>query len=444
MTQFVVVGDALLDRDLDGRVERLCPEAPVAVLDAIAERARPGGAALAAALAAADGLDVRLVTALSSDGAGRELAALLEGANVRVVDLGLAGPTPMKVRLRCDEQLLLRVDHGSGPAGIGAMTPEALEAIAGADAVLVSDYGRGITAEPSVRRALAHADVVVWDPHPRGALPTAGCALTTPNLREAGADRRSAESRGRRLRDEWAAAAVAVTMGADGALLVGEGPALEIPAAPIGGGDPCGAGDRFAATAAERLAAGESLVSAVVAAVASASAFVAAGGAGAFRASHPVGRAAADDDAATLAARVRARGGRVVATGGCFDLLHAGHVGMLTAARALGDCLVVCLNSDASVARLKGPDRPLIPEEERAAVLRALRSVDAVAVFDEDTPAEALAQIKPAVFAKGGDYAPEELPEASVLARWGGEVAILPYLEGRSTTRLLEEVAARA
>lgn len=444
MTQLVVVGDALLDRDLDGRVERLCPEAPVAVLDAIAERARPGGAALAASLAAADGLDVRLVTALSSDGAGRELAALLEGANVRVVDLGLAGPTPMKVRLRCDEQLLLRVDHGSGPAGIGAMTPEALEAIAGADAVLVSDYGRGITAEPSVRRALAHADIVVWDPHPRGALPTAGCALTTPNLREAGADRRSAESRARRLRDEWAAAAVAVTMGADGALLVGEGPALEIPAAPVGGGDPCGAGDRFAATAAERLAAGESLVSAVVAAVASASTFVAAGGAGAFRPSHPVGRAAADDDAATLAARVRARGGKVVATGGCFDLLHAGHVGMLTAARALGDCLVVCLNSDGSVRRLKGLRRPLVPQADRAAVLAALGCVDQVVIFHEDTPEQVLERIRPNIWAKGGDYQSASLPEERVLRRWGGTAVILPYIDGHSTTRLIEEASERA
>ena len=136
--------------------------------------------------------------------------------------------------------------------------------------------------------------------------------------------------------------------------------------------------------------------------------------------------------------------GRVVATGGCFDLIHAGHVGMLAAARELGDCLVVLLNSDASVRRLKGPDRPLIPEEERAAVLRALRSVDAVVVFDEDTPAEALARLQPDVFAKGGDYAPDELPEARVLGRWGGEVEILPYLEGRSTTSLLEEAAARA
>jgi D-beta-D-heptose 7-phosphate kinase/D-beta-D-heptose 1-phosphate adenosyltransferase len=145
-----------------------------------------------------------------------------------------------------------------------------------------------------------------------------------------------------------------------------------------------------------------------------------------------------------LVRRIRGRGGRVVATGGCFDLIHAGHISTLQAARALGDCLVVCLNSDDSVRRLKGSDRPLVRQEERAAVLRALRCVDAVVVFDEDTPEAVLERLRPDVWAKGGDYALDELPEARVLARWGGETAILPFVEDRSTTRLLEEAAGRA
>jgi rfaE bifunctional protein nucleotidyltransferase chain/domain len=149
------------------------------------------------------------------------------------------------------------------------------------------------------------------------------------------------------------------------------------------------------------------------------------------------------DDAFDLARRVRERGGRVVATGGCFDLLHAGHVRTLEAARALGDCLIVCLNSDDSIRRLKGSDRPLVQQVERAAVLRALRWVDAVVVFDEDTPAAVLERLRPDVFAKGGDYSVDELPEAHLLARWGGETAILPFVEGHSTTRLLAEAAAR-
>ena len=152
---------------------------------------------------------------------------------------------------------------------------------------------------------------------------------------------------------------------------------------------------------------------------------------------------AAEDDAEALVSRVRAQGGSVVMTGGCFDLLHAGHVRMLAAARRLGDCLVVCLNSDESVRRLKGGGRPVVGQEDREAVLLALESVDAVVVFDEDTPAAVLERFRPDVFAKGGDYALERLPEADVVARWGAEAVVLPYEEGRSTTRLLEEVLER-
>jgi rfaE bifunctional protein nucleotidyltransferase chain/domain len=140
---------------------------------------------------------------------------------------------------------------------------------------------------------------------------------------------------------------------------------------------------------------------------------------------------------------VRARGGTVVATGGCFDLLHAGHVATLEAARALGDCLVVCLNSDASVRRLKGPDRPLVGEQDRARVLRALRCVDAVLVFGEDEPGAALQQLRPDLWVKGGDYSGTRLPEADVLAEWGGRAVVLPYLQGRSTTGLVRAAAGR-
>jgi D-beta-D-heptose 7-phosphate kinase / D-beta-D-heptose 1-phosphate adenosyltransferase len=139
---------------------------------------------------------------------------------------------------------------------------------------------------------------------------------------------------------------------------------------------------------------------------------------------------------------VRDQGGTVVATGGCFDLLHAGHVGALEAARALGDCLIVCLNSDASVRRLKGADRPLVPEHDRAAVLAALRCVDAVVVFDQDDPCAVLRELRPHVWAKGGDYAVSELPEAATLAEWGGRAVVVPYVAGRSTTRLIEVARA--
>ena len=136
-------------------------------------------------------------------------------------------------------------------------------------------------------------------------------------------------------------------------------------------------------------------------------------------------------------------GGTVVATGGCFDLLHPGHVQLLQRARQLGDVLVVLLNSDRSVRELKGPGRPIVPAPDRAAVLRALGCVDAVVEFDERTPITALTRLQPDLFVKGGDYGADELPEQAVMSTWGGQCVVLPYLEGHSTTTLYEEVLRR-
>jgi D-beta-D-heptose 7-phosphate kinase/D-beta-D-heptose 1-phosphate adenosyltransferase len=181
---------------------------------------------------------------------------------------------------------------------------------------------------------------------------------------------------------------------------------------------------------------------AVQSAVADAARYVASGGPASLSSTAPVAVSAPSAD--EVVRRTAERGGVVVATGGCFDLLHAGHVATLRAARRLGDCLVVCLNSDASVRRLKGPARPLVPATDRARVLEALECVDAVVEFDEDTPVEAIRRIRPQVWAKGGDYAGTDLPEAAVLAEWGGQTVALPYLEDRSTTRLVETAARSA
>jgi D-beta-D-heptose 7-phosphate kinase / D-beta-D-heptose 1-phosphate adenosyltransferase len=457
----VVVGDALLDRDLDGRAERLAPDAPVPVVDDPTERPRPGGAALAATLAARlDGREVVLVTALARDEPGAVLRELLELAGVTVVDLGLAGQTPEKVRIRAGGRPLLRLDRGGRPGRPGPLDDPGRRAIAGAAAVLVSDYGRGVPAEPGVRAALQGRRArtpLIWDPHPNGPAPVPGARLATPNRAEAerfvaeaaGEGLAAVTARARALAERWAAAGVAVTLGAGGALLVaGTGAPLVVPAPAAPGGDPCGAGDRFAAAAAGLLADGALPSEAVVGAVAAASAFVAAGGAatvGSPRRGTAVSppRGAAMERALAVIGRVRAEGGTVVATGGCFDLLHAGHVATLRAARALGDCLVVCLNSDDSVRRLKGHDRPLVPEADRVAVLEAIGCVDAVVPFDERTPEAVLERLRPDVFAKGGDYALADLPEAAVLAGWGGQAVVLPYLEGRSTTELMKEVVRR-
>jgi D-beta-D-heptose 7-phosphate kinase / D-beta-D-heptose 1-phosphate adenosyltransferase len=464
-TPLVVVGDLLLDRDVDGPSERLCPDAPAPVIDDPAETARPGGAGLAAALAAAGGREVVLVAAVARDAGGARLRSLLAERGVELQALPLAGATPEKVRVCAGGRPLARIDRGGTPGRVGAPDAAILRRLRTAPAVLVSDYGRGVGAEPEVRAALAArrpARPLVWDPHPRGAAPTPGAHLVTPNggearrlLEAAGGPARGPHppaddgvaawsARAQAVRELLACRGAAITLGPRGAVYAeADRPAMWASAVPVTGGDPVGAGDAFAAAVAGLMADGALGMEAVSGAVAAAGAFVAAGGARVGAAASMPAVGAGAEDAAGAIARIRAAGGRVVATGGCFDLLHAGHVAMLEAARALGDGLVVLLNSDASVRRLKGPDRPLVPEADRAAVLRGLRAVDAVEVFEEDTPVPALERLRPDVFAKGADYAVADLPEAAAMRRLGGEAVVVPFVAGRSTTRLIEEVAIR-
>ena len=460
----VVVGDALLDRDVDGQVTRLCPDAPAPVLEDTAPVCRPGGAALAALMAASDGVPVVLVAPLGDDEASDIVRELL-ASHVTVIGLPLEGTLAEKTRFRAGGRTLLRADRGGGRAGSAQPAlAEASEALSRAGAVLVSDYGRGVTADEGIRALLtqqAGRVPLVWDPHPKGAPPVPRARLVTPNYAEAVAAAdvpgsqilQSAGAAARELGDRWDADAVAVTLGERGALLVqgGTGP-LVVPAPRLSVSDPCGAGDRFAATAAAALRQGALTSEAVTSAVAAASQYLADGGV--TRLSTPGTSADPSTEAQTdqfavvdgpagpgpaaleLARRVRTAGGTVVATGGCFDLLHAGHVSLLQTARALGDCLIVCLNSDASVRRLKGDDRPLNHAADRVAVLSALGCVDAIAVFEEDTPCEVLDQLRPDIWVKGGDYDGRELPEAARLETWGGVAVTVPYLSGRSTTRL--------
>lgn len=472
----VVIGDSLLDRDIEGSADRLSPDAPVPVLDEHARRSRPGGAALTAALAAGEGDPTTLITAVGSDDAGDELRRLLEASGVVLIGVPSAGPTPEKIRLLAGERPLLRLDRGGPASPPGRLPVSARRALEDAAVVVVSDYGRGSTADTELRAALEHRQrTTVWDPHPRGSEPVGGVTLVTPNLSElrAGFDGwrppfppgqgiRGVVEAAAAARRAWRAQAVAATLGCDGALLVdGEGPPLAVPAEPAASGDPCGAGDRFVAAAAARLLHGALVSEAVIEAVSVASRFVAAGGAYAFRPgsgqlhppegprrqrwlggqiSPPPPAAGGVDDPLALAERVRREGGTLVVAGGCFDLIHAGHVALLESARRLGDCLIVALNSDSSVRRLKGGGRPVVTQADRAALLNALSCVDAVAIFDEDSPAQLLSRLRPDVFAKGGDYSSRPLPEEAVLAGWGGQTVVLPYLSGRSTTGLLELV----
>jgi rfaE bifunctional protein nucleotidyltransferase chain/domain/rfaE bifunctional protein kinase chain/domain len=445
----VVVGDTLLDVDLIGTASRLCPDAPAPVVDLERRDQRAGGAGLTAALAATDGLDVTLVTAVADDEAGERLRAELTGYQTVIGPARAA--TPVKTRLRSAGQSLARIDEG-GRGEPPEATDAMLDVVCAAGAILVSDYGRGLAADERLRKLVAHLAPnipVVWDPHPRGPAPVEHATLVSPNLDEAlrfcaaGTGLAAATE----LRELWSAGAVAVTMGAQGAAVDDGSAARTIAAPPVPVADPCGAGDRFASAAIGALVEGRGAADAVCLAVHAAADFLAAGGVGSLSRrnirslrSGGTGRGRARQ----VAEAVRARGGTVVATGGCFDLLHAGHVRTLAAARELGDCLIVCLNSDRSVRRLKGVGRPINAEADRIEVLRSLSSVDVVAVFDEDTPEAILNELRPDVWVKGGDYPdPGALPETRLLRVWGGRTVLVPEHPGRSSSRLataLEQV----
>ncbi len=452
----VVVGDVLLDEDIEGVATRLSPDASAPVVDVTGGRRHPGGAGLAAVLAARGGREVVLVTALGDDAASDAVRRDLCG-RVRLVEIPLNGTLPVKTRVLAGGRPVVRIDRGGGTPGEPA-DGAVRDALAQAHAVLVSDYGRHTASAARAQLAtVAPHTPLVWDPHPKGDAPLPGARLVTPNAAEAcalcdgdGESLRAYARRGTELADRWRAAGVAVTLGARGVLLTrpGTGTPMLVPVPYRATGDPCGAGDCFAATTAAALADGALPEEAVQRAVAEAAAFVSAGGAGNPGLWRTVSVSGTEEtsgtDALALAECVRARGGTVVATGGCFDLLHAGHVGLLESARRIGDCLIVCLNSDASLARRKGPGRPLNPVADRVRVLEAFGSVDAVAVFEEDTPEALLSRLRPDVWVKGGDYSVQDLPEAEVLRAWGGQAVVLPYLDGRSTTLLARRAAQAA
>ncbi|MCS0638446.1 D-glycero-beta-D-manno-heptose 1-phosphate adenylyltransferase [Streptomyces sp. LP05-1] len=451
----VVVGDVLLDEDIEGEATRLAPDAPAPVVDVTGNQRRPGGAGLAALLAARGGRDVVLVTALGDDPASDAVRRSLRG-RVRVVELPLHGTLPVKTRVLAGGRPLVRIDRGGGDPGEPDGTVR--DALERAGAVLVADYGRHTAG--AVREhlaAVAPKVPVVWDPHLKGDAPVPGVRIVTPNAAETralcggtGDSLRDYAERGTELAERWRVATVAVTLGERGVLLTrpGDSTPMLVPAPYRARGDSCGAGDCFAAATVAALADGALPEEALQRAVTEAADFVAEGGAGnaaLWRRGTGTHRPApAGTDAFALAERVRAEGGTVVATGGCFDLLHAGHVGLLESARRIGDCLIVCVNSDESVGRLKGPGRPLSPLADRIRVLAGLGSVDAVAVFDGDTPSELLSRLRPDVWVKGGDYSAEDLPEAGVLSGWGGQAVVLPYLDGRSTTKLARRAAEAA
>jgi len=433
-----VIGDTLLDVDLEGEADRLAPDGPVPVVTLRETVRRPGGAGMVAMLLAADGIPVTLATALSDDEHADRLRGMLQQSDrIRLVATRLEGPTPVKTRLRAGGQPVARFDEGDAFSHVESFGLDALGALAGCDAIVVADYGRGVAADPQVRRLLeAWQGPLVWDPHPRGPLPVSSATVVTPNASEAasfgfpvGTSHRAAALAAATLADQWRVSAVAVTLAGAGAVLArpGDGAPHVVPTRPVAVADACGAGDRLAATTAVALAHGRPLPVALEDGVAAASAFVAAGGVASLRERRDEPEPPAD--AVALARTVHASGGTIVATGGAFGSIDADDVRWLAAARRLGDRLIVVLAED---------DRRPHDVQDRRDLLLGLECVDAVVVGAPSTPL--LARLRPDVWVCAGDGPMG--PESDAVTRWGGCVVTVPHPRApRTASRVLSAVS---
>lgn len=463
-----VVGDAILDSYLEGASRRLAQEAPVPVVSISERRHMPGGAANTAANLAQLGAAVRLLSVVGDDGDWLRLLKTLStvGVDTSGVVATRRRTTIAKRRIVSSDQILVRVDEGSTHPIAGAEEAAVLgwlsDALNQCDAVVVSDYGYGVVT-PAVISALEsrpdNGCTLTIDSrrlhdycraHPTAVKPNYAelCVLLGEAPLEPGEARvehvRALEER---TLEATGAQVAAVSMDVDGSLVFERGVTpYRTFAQPRPGAHASGAGDTFVSALTLALASGTggqaaaeiaSTASAVVLGQERTTTCSAAALKEAFSAAEKV------LPAERIAARAeyhRKSGKTVVFTNGCFDLLHRGHTAYLEKAKALGDVLIVAVNTDEGVRRLKGPDRPVNRLEDRMHVLASLRYVDHVVAFGEDTPVELIRAIRPDVFVKGGDYEGKPVPEAEVVREVGGTVRILPYIDNTSTTLLIERI----
>ena len=461
MASVAVLGDVVLDRYLAGSTSRVSREAPIPVVLCEAERDNLGGAGNVVANLTGLGCGVWLAGLIGDDPEAGRVRSHLEARGAHFELFARPGRTQVKTRLLCGGQQVARFDCENPAPLDDSLVPRAVRFLEdaldeGVRAVILSDYGLGFCTPALCRSVIASARArgvpVFVDPRGRDWSRYKGASAVTPNLAELALVRgvpvpnrdRDVEAAASEVLRRFGLGAVLVTRSSKGMTLVEEEGTVHIAARSVEVFDVSGAGDTVIAVLAAFVASGCSLE--VAARLSNEAAqFVVT------RAeTYPI---SADEllrelDAAPRpgAARVLSRssaaaqcrgwkeaGCRVVFTNGCFDVLHAGHLDSLERARALGDRLIVGLNSDASVRRLKGPSRPVNASADRALLLAALRVVDCVVVFEEDTPRELLAELRPHVLVKGGDYRAEELPGREFVQ----EVVILPLVEGLSTTEIL-------
>ncbi|MDQ7915154.1 bifunctional D-glycero-beta-D-manno-heptose-7-phosphate kinase/D-glycero-beta-D-manno-heptose 1-phosphate adenylyltransferase HldE [Pseudomonas sp. 102515] len=461
----LVVGDVMLDRYWHGTTSRISPEAPVPVVRVDQHEDRPGGAANVALNIAALGAPAYLVGVTGQDEAADALTDSLRAAHVQVRFQRIAQqPTIVKLRIMSRHQQLIRVDFEEPfDTDAQALASDTAAMLAGVKVLVLSDYGKGALKnhQALIQLAKARNIPVLADPKGKDFSIYRGASLITPNLSEfeaivgVCADDAELVAKGNELMARLDLGALLVTRGEHGMTLLRPAqPALHLPARAREVFDVTGAGDTVISTLAAALAAGEDLPQAV--GLANLAAGIVVGKLGTAAISAPELRRAVQRSEGSergvlsleqlqLAIEdARAHGEKIVFTNGCFDILHAGHVTYLEQARAQGDRLIVAVNDDASVTRLKGPGRPINSVDRRMAVLAGLGAVDWVIPFSENTPERLLEQVRPDVLVKGGDYkSVEEVVGAQIVQSYGGEVRILGLVENSSTTAIVERIRNR-
>ena len=467
----LVLGEAMLDCYLEGTTGRLCQEAPVAVVNVEARRDVPGGAANTALNLQALTAQPVFLSIVGDDCEGRILANILTGSGIAtehlIVDPGRQ--TLAKHRVVASSHLLVRFDQGTTSPIDEQTEHQLLERLIAlhreCDCIVISDYAYGVITQRVIRclnhlqrrrpkplfvdsKRLAEfrsAGVLAVKPNYSEAMQLLGIAKSTPPQGRAAL----LEPEGERLRQLCGARLAAITLDVDGALFFEKG---QSPYRTYARAQPqsqaAGAGDTFLASLALSLTCGADVPSAAEIASAAAAVVTAKDGTSTCSLAELEDRLCTPEKLFTCRAKLVARrelyrrqGKRVVLTGGCFDILHTGHVSYLNQAKALGDVLIVAINSDDSVRRLKGRARPINRQEDRLDVLAALSCVDHLIVFDEPTPAKLIAEIRPDVFVKGGDYTRATLPEAEVVEQYGGVVRFLPFVANRSTTKIIQRIS---
>lgn len=466
--RILVVGDLMLDEYVWGRTERISPEAPVQVVDVIEDDLRLGGAGNVINNLLALGCRVEVVSALGDDADGERLRTLL--AERAVATGGLVSvtgrTTSRKTRVLAGNQQMLRVDRESREFIDEETQKQLLSRIrslaVGCQVILVSDYLKGVLTNELLAGIFAvgkELDIpVAVDPKGNDYCKYRGATLLTPNRKEAQTaagiaivDQASLCAAGRHLRETLDLEALVLTRSEEGiSLFLSDGHEIHLPTEAREVFDVSGAGDTVLALLGVGLGGGLAIEKAAHIANLAAGIVVSKVGTSTvtpeeiLRATGKLSEGDAKIQDRFFLKRIleseRRCGRRIVFTNGCFDLLHVGHVRYLQKARDLGDLLILGLNSDDSIRRLKGPRRPLIGQEERAHLMAALKCIDYVVVFDEDTPLDLIEVLHPHILVKGGDYTPEGVVGKELVETYGGRVAIIPFVDGKSTTNIIEKI----